>query len=99
METKITTELATGWPYNQLTPKFKQGERNCWIETGEEFYLEQLNCMPPMGWVGYTFLICEEYSGGYHACLTKIENRYFVKYCTRSSYLAEVRELAKHLLG
>ena len=56
---------------------------NLWVEISEENYFNQLECLPPMKFTGKHFLISEALTGNFHACLMKINNRYFGKYVNK----------------
>jgi len=54
-----------------------------WTEISEENYFDQLECLPPMQFNGKHFLIMEALTGNIHACLMKVNNRYFGKYVNK----------------
>jgi len=54
-----------------------------WTEISEENYFNQLECLPPMKFNGKHFLICEALTFNIHACLMKVNNRYFGKYVNK----------------
>jgi len=56
---------------------------NLWAEISEENYFDQLECLPPMKFNGKNFLISEALTGNIHACLMKVNNRYFGKYVNK----------------
>jgi hypothetical protein len=54
-----------------------------WTEISEENYWDQLECLPPLKFNGGNFLIMEALTGNFHACLMKVNNRYFGKYVNK----------------
>lgn len=54
-----------------------------WTEISEENYFDQLECLPPMKFNGKHFLIMEALTYNIHACIMKVNNRYFGKYVNK----------------
>ena len=57
---------------------------NLWTEISESNYFDQLECLPPMKFNGKHFLIMEALTYNIHACLMKVNNRYFGKYVNKN---------------
>lgn len=47
------------------------------IEIDEDRYMEMLEILPPMNWIGGTFMLCEFSFGNYTEIFCKIGKRYF----------------------
>jgi len=56
---------------------------NLWVEISESNYYDQLECLPPMKFNGKHFLIMEAKDFKIHACIMKVNNRYFGKYVNK----------------
>ena len=56
---------------------------NLWTEISESNYFDQLECLPPMKFNGKHFLIMEALTGNIHACIMKVNGRYFGKYVNK----------------
>ena len=54
-----------------------------WVEISEENYFDQLECLPPLNFTGKHFLVGEPLINNFHACIIKVNNRYFGKYIDR----------------
>ena len=58
-------------------------EIDLWTEISESNYWDQLECLPPLKFNGKHFLISESLTGNFHACIMKINDRYFGKYVNK----------------
>ena len=57
---------------------------NLWTEISEENYWDQLECLPPLNFKGGNFLIMEALTDNFHACIMKVDGRYFGKYVNKN---------------
>jgi len=59
---------------------------NLWTEIKESDYWYMLECMPPLKFDGSNFLVCEPLTYKTHACLIKVNDRFFGKYMNIEEY-------------
>ena len=85
MENQLKRDFKNNWLYSgeySLDYNFNNNI-NLWTEISESNYWDQLECLPPLKFNGGNFLIMEALTGNFHACLMKVNNRYFGKYVNK----------------
>lgn len=87
LENQLKRDFNNQWLYSgdySLDYNFNN-KIDLWVEISESNYFDQLECLPPMNFrLGKHFLIMEALTENIHACIMKVNNRYFGKYVNKN---------------
>lgn len=84
------------WAYDEMKEEFLQPNNGEWLEVTESFYWQALEVLPPIYLLRGFFVgepDCDTKHGTLYAGFTKIGDRYFAKYSTRSDWLSDYQKL------
>ena len=97
------TEIANpvdGWPYDRIKANWN-ADKAKWQPVTEDFYYEQLGCLPPIQHKNGAFMVGECYTYDendaiYCGCI-EINGQCYAKYCYEQSFKADCNELREFL--
>lgn len=83
----------------KLVSEFESSLCNKWFEISEDFYEEQLNCLPPVQWMGGGFFMSERYYGEVTGFYQRLDGKFYTSlqnmFTSRDEILDNLRKAIK----
>jgi hypothetical protein len=99
----MTVEIADpvdGWPYDAIKANWLENQQK-WQPVSEEFYHEQLGCLPPIQQSSGQFMVGECYStdsiDDYYCGLVLVHGKYMAKFCHRKHFQRDAADLRQFI--